>query len=355
MSPRPAHFATQLYPDAPLTASGLPPRILAALRAAGATQLRDLCSPLPACEALAIEDRALLQRVAGWCAAACGGAPPPLNLPEWLSLFLSPRLAETLQLHYGLMDSKSRLAPRESTLRATGLKLGITRERVRQLLQLALGSLRQPLPLHAAEPLFHNAVQQLQAAGGGLATPALARLREAAWGTASPVGGFRLLARLQPNRIVIYRDFFSAFSARQLERTEKAMRDRLALASDPLRISVLAAHLPAAARPPGVKSMAPLLLVLLRHMPDTFATRDGRAGFIDAHGTLLLREILSETGEIPLRILLDQFNRRLHPECRRGSGTLRRLLSQDPQIHKPAPGRYALPGGRQTDLPLHID
>ena len=338
-----------------MAASGLPPRLVAALRAAGATRLRDLCSPLPACEALDAEDLALLQRVAGWCAAACGGAPPPLNLPEWLSLFLSPRLAETLQLHYGLWDSPTGGAVRESTLRATGLKLGITRERVRQLVQLALDTLRQPLPLHAAEPLFQHAKQQLQAAGGGLAVPTLTRLREAAWGGASPVGVFRLLARLQPNRIVIYRNFFSACSDRQLDRTEKALRDRLALASDPLSLATLADDLPAAARPPGITSAAPLLLVLLRHMPDTFATHDGRAGFIDAHGAVLLREILAESGETPLRSLVDEFNRRLHPECRRGSGTLRRLMSQDPQIHKPAPGRYALPGGLQIDLPLHAD
>lgn len=355
MSPRQAHPGPHLYHDAPLAASGLPPRILAALRAAGAARLRDLCSPLPPCEALNTEDRALLQRVASWCAATCDGAPPPLSLPEWLSLFLSPRLAETLQLHYGLLDSPTGGALRESTLQATGLKLGVTRERARQLLQLALDTLRQPLPLHAAEPLFQQAEHRLQAAGGGLAVPALARPREAAWGGASPIGVFRLLARLQPNRIVIYRDFFSPFSDRQLDRTEKALRDRLALASDPLSIATLAAHLPAAARPPGIKSAAPLLLVLLRHMPDTFATRDGRAGFIDAHGAALLREILAETGEIPLRILVDEFNRRLHPECRRGSGTLRRLLSQDPQIRKTAPGRYALPGGLQIDLPLHLD
>ena len=355
MSPRQVSFGTNQHHDAPLAASGLPPRILAVLRAAGATRLSDLCLPPPACEMLNTEDRALLHRVSSWCAATCDAVPPPLSLPEWLSLFLSPRLNDVLKLHYSLMDSPAVAAVRESTLYQTGLKLGVTRERARQLLQLALKTLRQPLPLHAAESLFQQAEQQLLAVGGGLSVSALAKLREVTWGAPSPVGTFRLLARLQPDRIVIYRDFFSPFSDRQLDRTEKALRDRLALTSGPLSIATIATYLPAAARPPGITSTEPLLLVLLRHMPDTFATCDGRAGFIDPHGIAILREILAETGEAPLRVLVDEFNRRLHPECRRGSGTMRRLLSQDPRIRKTAPNRYDLPGGLQTNLPLHID
>ncbi|NCC92079.1 MAG: hypothetical protein EOM10_02160 [Opitutae bacterium] len=353
MSPRPASPGPRPDPNAPLQASGLPPRIRAALRKAGAARIGDLARPLPPDALPDADDRALLQRVAAWCAAAgSGSGPPRLNLPEWLRLFLTPRLADALRIHYGLDEPAAALARHESTLRDTGFKLGVTRERARQLLQLAFDTLRRPVPLHAAEPLFGAAEQAAREAGGVLDAPALAELRHPAWGGLSPAGAFLLLARLLPGRLVRYRDFFSVWSDIQLDRTEKALRDRLAAAAEPQPVKTLARDLPADARPPGVPSPAPLLRMLLRHMPDTFATLDDRGGFIDRHAAGLLCEILADTGEAPLRTLTAEFNRRLHPECRRGSGTLRTLLGRDPRIRKTAPGRYALPGGLQTRLPL---
>jgi hypothetical protein len=352
VSPRKASPGPEGFRDAPLQASGLPPRILAALRAGGAARLGDLCDPPPPCVTLDADDRALLERVAAWCRAACRGRPPPLNLMEWLALFLPARLADALRIHFALDQPSAALALHEATLRDTGFKLGVTRERARQLLALALDSLRATLPLFAAEPLFRAAERTLRAAGGALDGPALAGNADPAWGGASPVGAFLLLARLLPGRIVIYRDIFSPHSATQLDRTEKALRDRLALAGGPLPVEDIAAHLPADARLPGAASAEPLLRTLLRHMPDTFATRDGRAGSCARDAAAILCEVLADTGEAPLRLLVDAFNERLHPECRRGSGFVRDALQRDPRIRKTAPGRYALPGGLQPDLPL---
>lgn len=352
MSPAPASSGLAAFRDAPLQASGLPPRILAALRAGGAAKLGDLCGTPPAGAGLDADDHALLGRVAAWCRAACAGQPPRLNLPEWLALFLPPRLADALQIHFGLQDPAAALARHETKLGDTGFKLGVTRERARQLLALAFGTLRQTLPLFAAEPLFRAAERALRAAGGALDAATLAARADSAWGGASPVGAFLLLARLLPGRIVVYRGFFSEFSDTLLDRMEKALRDRLVLARGLLPVSEIAAGLPRAARPPGVPSAEPLLLVLLRHLPDTLATRDGRAGLADRDGAEILREALAAAGEAPLRILADAFNARVQPECRRGSGYVRAALHGDPRVRRTAPGRYALPGGLQAGLPL---
>lgn len=353
MSPVQAFSGFDTFRNAPLPSSGLPRRILAALRTGGTAKLGDLCKPLPPCRNLDAGDRDLLNRVAGWCrAAACSRRPPRLNLLEWTALFLSARLADALQLHYGLHEPAAALARHEAKLRDTGFKLGVTRERARQLIGLALKSLRQTLPLFAAEPLFQTAEKALHENGGILDPATLARRTDSVWGGASPVGAVLLLTHLLPGRIVLYRGFFSGFPDVQVERAEMALRDRLALARELLPVSEIAAGLPDTARPPGVPSAEPLLLALLRHMPDTLATRDGRAGFAARDGSQLLREILSATGEAPLRVLVEAFNARLHPECRRGSGTVRNLLHRDPQIRRTAPGRYALPGGLQTGLPL---
>ena len=346
------------FPDADglchgaLQSSGLPARVLAVLRASGVMTLGDLCQPLPPSEKLDADDRALLARVAAYACAACERRPPTLDLREWLALFLAPRLADAVQLHYGLQEPTAALALHQARLRETGFKLGVTRERARQLLGLAFDSLRQALPLFAAEPLFRAAESTLLAAGGVLDAPALARLADPAWGGASPVGAFLLLSQLVPGRLVLYRDIFSAFPDTLVERAEKALRDRLAAAKSLLPIAEIAARLPKSARPPGVPSAEPLLLALLRHMPDTFATRDGRAGFAARDGAQLLQEILAASGEAPLRTLVDAFNARVHPECRRGSGYVRDVLARDPLVRKTAPGRYALPGGLQTNLPL---
>ena len=334
-----------------LQASGLPARILAALRAGGWATLGDLGRPLPAALPLDADDRALLARVAAYAGATCQGRPPALNLREWLALFLPPRLADAIELHFGLRDSAVALALHEARLRDVGFKLGVSRERARQLLGLAFAALRQALPLFAAEPLYRAAFAALRSAGGVLDGPDLARCADPAWGGASPVGAFLLLAQLVPGRLTLYRDFFSEFPATLVERAEKHLRDRLAAAQGLLPLAEIAAGLPKSARPPGAASAEPLLAALLRHLPDALALRDGRAGLAARDGAELLREILAG-GEAPLRTLAAAFNARLHPECRRGSGYVRDALRRDPRVRRTAPDRYALPGGQQTELPL---
>ena len=259
---------------------------------------------------------------------------------------------DVLQFHYGLQKSGTALSLHEARLRDTGSKLGITRERVRQLIVLAFTTLRQTLPLFAAEPLLRTAEKALHSAGGVLDAASLARRQDRDWSGASPVGAFLLLAHLLPGRITVYRGFFSGYSDIFLDRVEKTLRDRLVLANGLLPVSEIAAGLPRSVRPRGMSSTEPLLLMLLRHLPDTMATRDGRAGLAARHGIELLREALAATGEAPLPALVEAFNARVYPECRRGSGFVRDTLRHDPRIRKPAPGRYALSGGHQTCLDL---
>lgn len=335
-----------------LPASGLPARILAVLRAGGCATLGDLCHPLPAGETLDGDDRALLARIAAYAGAAMDGQPPPLDFSEWLALFLPSRLTDAVRLRYGLDAPSAVLARHEAKLGDVGFKLGVTRERARQLLGLAFGSLRQALPLFAAEPFYRAATAALLAAGGALSAAELAGQAVPGWGRAAPVGVALCLAQLVPGRIVLYRGFFSAVPVRAIERTEKALRDRLAAAAELIPLAELAEGLPKSARPPGATDLAPLLRTLLRHLPDALATRDGRAGLADRHVATFLREILSETGELPLRALAAAFNERVYPECRRGSGTLRDALRRDPFVRKAGPDRYALPTGRQARLPF---
>jgi len=335
-----------------LKTSGLPARILSVLRDGGLAVLEDLCGPIPPCERLDADDRALLTRVVTYAHTVCDGNPPTLSLPEWMELFLPSRLVDTLQLHYGLQDSAAALSRHEARLRETGFKLGVSRERARQLIGLATGTLQQALPLYAAEPLY-RAAEKILHEDGGVATPkSLAARHGPSWGELSPVGAFLLLTHLVPGRLTLYRGFFSECAPKLIERAENSLRDQLTAQAGLTPIAQIADNLPRSACPPGIPDAGPLLLALLRHLPDMLATRDDRCGLAARDGSVLLREILATTGETPLRILVEAFNERLYPECRRGSGYIRNALGLDPQIHKSAPGRYDLPGGLQTDLPL---
>ncbi len=351
-SPNPLFPETDVLRQEPLQASGLPVRILASLHAAEFTTLGDLCHPLPACEKLDADDRSLLTRIASYVKTACTESPPTLNLRDWLSLFLTPRLADSIQLHYGLQEPSALLSLHQVSLRDTGFKLGVTRERTRQLLGLAHQALRNPLPLFAAEPIYRAMEATLHQSGGALDTTALAKSSDPAWNPLSPLGTFLLLMNLAPDRLTLYRDLCGELSPALMDRIEKSVRDQMSAANRLLPISEIEAHLPPSARPSGIPSATPLLLALLRHMPDILTTRDGRAGFATRDGAELLREILSTCGESPLRTLVAAFNARLHPECQRGSGYVRDTLQSDPLVHKTAPSRYSLPGGLQTHLPI---
>ena len=343
---------TDALRNEPLQASGLPARILALLHACEFTTLGDLCHPLPACEKLDADDRALLSQIAAYVKTSCTEGPPTLSLHDWLALFLPPRLADAIQLHYGLQETSARLALHQVSLRDTGFKLGVTRERARQLLGLAHKALGAPLPLFAAEPLYCAMETTLHPSGGVLDATALAKSHNPAWSPLSPLGTFLLLMNLSPERLTLYRDLCGTLSPARMENIEKSVRDQMSASHRLLPISEIEAHLPPAVRPSSVPSCMPLLLALLRHMPDTLATRDGRAGFADRDGAELLREILSTGGESPLRSIVAAFNARLHPECQRGSGFVRDTLQRDPLVRKTAPSRYSLPGGLQTHFPL---
>jgi hypothetical protein len=332
-----------LLRDAPMADAGLPPRIVAALAADGRAQIRDLCDLDSSPGQLDADDRSLLARVAQWCAAAERAAAPPLGLLDWIALFLPPRPADAVRLHYGLLDPLPALSAHDASLRDTAFKLGVTRERTRQILAAARHVLQCPLPLLAAAPLFRCAENALLAGGGALAPAAVAQLADAAWGDASPVGAFLLLSRLAPHRIAVYRELFSTLSPRDLERIELAARDAMAAANSLVSVHSLAADL---------RTHPGLLPALLRRLPDVVATLDHRAGIAVRDASQLLREILVDLGESPLRRIVEAFNLRVHPESRRGSGFVRDALRRDPRVLKTAPARYALPGGLQTRLPL---
>ena len=354
MTPPPAISGPADLRRAPPDACGLPPRVVAALRAAGVVALENLSRPLPPFARLDPDDRALLDRVAAWTAAAIDGNPTPLALPDWIALFLPPRMADAVNVHFALLDSATAISLHESKLRETGFKLGVSRERARQILCAAFASLSSPLPLFAARPLFAAARQNLLFAGGALDAASLSSRADPAWGGASPVGAFLLLARIRPDALFLYRDFFSAFPPGLVERFEHALRDAL-LPNPGLRpISDVCRDLPPSAIPPGASSAEPLASMLLRHLHDAFATLDGRCGLVPRDAAELVREILSFSGEAPLRAIVDSFNRLVHPECRRGSGFVRGLLLADPLVRKVAPGRFALPGGVQACLPLRM-
>lgn len=353
MTPAPAIFLPGTLAAAPIPSSGLPPRIQTALRAHGIITLKDLTQPLPECKKMAAEDRALLERVADYIRhLPTHNAPPPLHLSEWLRLFLPPRQVDLLETHFGLQIVEDRPIWRVSTLQQTGNRLGISRERVRQLLRAAYATLSHPLPQWAAIPICRAVENVFQAAGGVMNRAQLEQQKNAVWAGYTPVGVFHLLAEWQPEKWTIYRGFFSLLPAARLEQAARALQDRLRRAGRLLTVAEIARDWPVQVQPPAPLSAEPLIRILARHASDILATVDGRIGLAARDGTELLRELLLTTGETSLRTLQAELNARLWPESRRGSGYIRDALQHAPRIRRTAPGRYALTGNIQTSFPL---
>ena len=329
--------------------AGLPKRMVAILKRNGFERLGDL-ERLNTLHPGTLDDEhlALAQRVAAWCRGLETGGPPRLHFGEWLNLFLPPRPVELLRAHYRLTSHATGLVLYRSTLRATGRQLNLSGERVRQLLNQTLHSLRQTIPLQAAERFYRAAEKTLKKFGGVVEAAQLALTKDnAMWGDLAPAGVWLLLNDLMPGRITVAEHYFCLCSHAELDALLSALRRHLEASVTLVSLHDLARELPL---PPGMggrKNTVEALRVLARYLPDSLVTLGDRVGLLPLHGPACLRDIMAGGGdEVSLRQLTAAFNRLVQPECGRGSGTLRVMLDSDPDVRKTAPGRYAL---RQAD------
>ena len=155
----------------PLADTGLPPRILAVLRDAGCRTCGDWTSTPNAANSpkLSPADRNWTRRIADALQPLVpAGTCPPIPFARWLATLLPDRWHAALVHRRALDADGAALSLHEIPLSRVGSALGITRERARQLLDLATALLSAPLAQTLATPLSDDARAALDAAGGAL-------------------------------------------------------------------------------------------------------------------------------------------------------------------------------------------
>lgn len=335
--PRAAPWATR-----PLADTGLPPRILAVLRAAGCRTCGDWAAAPAAADSpkLPDADRAWTRRIAAALAPLARGKLEPMPFSRWLSTLLPDRWHAALS-HRRALDAEG-AAPslHDIPLARVGAALGITRERARQLLDLSRAFLAAPLAQTLAAPLYDAARTTLDAAGGALSP---AEWLQAAgdsplWADISPAGALLVLHDAAPARIVLHRGLFASIPPDALDALDTRLHDALRQAGGLLPLATI----PGA--PPALYNR------LAQTLPGVLVLRDGRGGLLDRDAPRLLREILLVRGPLRLDAITAAYNALACPASQRGIGLVRQWLLADPAVHRPAPNLYALAPGYQPTL-----
>ena len=329
----------------PLADTGLPPRILAVLRAAGCRTCGDWISTPDAADSpkLSPADRDWARRIAAALSPLVSPRPPqpsPMPFARWLATLLPDRWHAALHHRRALDAEGASPALHEVPLARVGTALGITRERVRQLLDLAHALLAAPLAQTLAAPLYADARAALDASGGALSPAEWVQTAQESplWADASPTAALLVLHDAAPARIGLHRGLFTSLSPDAADALDARLRGAIRQAGGLLPLATIPGAPPA------------LHLRLARRMPDLVVLRDGRAGRLDRDAPRLLREILLVRSPQRLETIASAYNALVHPESQRGIGLVRQWIRSDPAIRRLSPNLYALAPGYQPSL-----
>ena len=338
--------AAAAWAGRPLADTGLPPRFLAALRAAGCATCGQWDGGTAAFGAAGLPEEdvrwgeSVGRALRSLLEAERKRSPlPPAGVGGWLRAMLPDRWRLAVAERRALDGEGAAPALHERPLAQAGGRLGVTRERARQILEAARKMLSAPLAQRLADGLYGSARDILEPAGGAMFPGEWTRAaeRHPVWTGVSPTGALLVLHRAAPERIGFYRGLFTVRTAEELDRLDARLRQALRQAGGLLPLGTLGAAGATAGR-------------LARCAPDLLALRDGRAGLADRDAPRLLHEILLARGPLRLAVLAEAFNAMVFPESQRGLGRIRMWVLGDPGIRRLAPDVYGLAPGFQPVL-----
>ncbi len=291
----------------PVTEAGFTRRVVLALHAAGIANVGQLRARLgtriPRCGKSAARNIAWFFERAD---LNISGTSQPADLRAWLDEFLTTSEVFVVAQRYGLDDPLFRLQMKRQTLREIAEARGSqTRERVRQVLQRALGKLSSRLAQATAEPLLAAYRQRFEA--GVVTSAELGSWRGAAWlGGCQPWGALLLLSEVSD--VLVHRhDYFSTLSAALLEPLERRLFGVLEKATKPLSPKEIDGDVPARV----------VSVVLDRH-PCVDATRDGRFFLFPRGAAPLLAGLATEE-------VVSGYNKQVAAHSRREPAELARV------------------------------
>jgi hypothetical protein len=251
------------------------------------------------------------------------------NFRAYLREFLSRQEVHVLEQRYGLTDSEFRPQRKRRTLAeiANEMRGGVTRERVRQIEEVAIQSLQAKLPtavLEAQEVYWANRIQT---------SSCVVTANELGdWAEDPMLGGYQpwgvlLLLSETYSRITCRYDYFTTLPPQTLSQVEKQILQLLHSEGAPVPFEQVLAEV--SDDLDFLNGQRPrLVTTILDHHPEISGTVDRRYFLPRVGAPVVLTDIL-RANPVPLhfRELTRQYNQRMLPHSQRGTGYILRVLN----------------------------
>lgn len=324
--------------------SGLPARVVNSAHGANLStisQLRDKSAlELTAMRSIGRVSVRDIRRFFNLCRKMEEGTLVFITIQEVFDLFLDQEEMDILARRYGLMRPDAQASRKYMTLQEIGNELQLTRERIRQVINIALSNLRKRLATRCLQP-FNLYLRAFIDSRGKVASCEDARdLEGQSWLAGyNPCSMLLLLHDLNPDAYAERHGTFSTFSPDALQRVEQRV---LAFLRDRGKPTALPDIVAALDDPDGAWSET-ALVTLLDHIHAVAGSTDGRY-FLFATGQDLFLAELFRDAERPAhyRTLTALFNDHLKAPCRKGSGYVLKLLNASTRFIKAERGYYDL-------------
>jgi hypothetical protein len=269
------------------------------------------------------------------------GALP--NFRALLREFLDRDEIFVLEERYGLTDPLFRPRMKRRTLQEiANLRGGVTRERVRQVEEMALAALRSKLCRAAAESQEVYWANRIHAAGCVVTSGELAD-----WAADSMLGGYQpwgvlLLMSEVFERINLRHDYFSCLPPHILNHVEKQILQLLNEAEEPVPFERILATVSDDLN--FLDGQRPrLVTVMLDHHPEISGTTDRHYFLPSVGAAFVIADILrSQSQPLHFHELTRLYNERVLPHSHKGAGYILRVLNLMPDAQRVSQAMYDL-------------
>jgi Bacterial RNA polymerase, alpha chain C terminal domain/Sigma-70, region 4 len=262
-------------------------------------------------------------------------APHFDHVRSLMAEFLNKQEIFVLEQRFALNDPLFRPHMRRKTLQEIAEMMGgMTRERVRQIEEEGINTLRSHLCRELTMPLELRWVDQIQQRGGVITSAELGEwVSDAKLGSYQPWGTFYLFSQVTDS-VHFHFDYFSTITPKALGRIEARIFEVLQQANDLVHFDQIKQAVTGLIDDPQ-NHLVRVLTVVLNHHPDICGTADGRY-FQPLVGTPLVVRDVFETAAKPLhfRDLTELYNERMLPTSQRRTGFILRTLNLMPDIQR---------------------
>ncbi len=265
------------------------------------------------------------------------------NFRALLREFLNRQEVFVIELRYGLTDPLFRPQMKRRTLQEIADMRGqVTRERVRQVEEAAITTLRSKLCCAVAESLEIHWAEKIQARGCVVSSAELAE-----WADDPLLGGYQpwgtlLLLSESLARIHLRHDYFTTLAPELLNQVEKQILQLLRSASYPVHFDKILAAISSGLRFLD-EHQTRFVSVVLDHHPEVSGTIDHRY-FLPAIGApLIVADIMRSRAEaLHFHELTRLYNDRMQPHSHKGTGYILRVLNLMPDAQRVSRAVYQI-------------